>query len=101
MDTEIAALLLTAAVHVVAVCVLVWAMLDGERPSLRRWLDGPDDPPAWPEPPSDRPRDGGVPLPAAGPAPVRLRGAGRLRDAYDRSRRPVHDPHPGRIRQPA
>lgn len=43
------------------------------------------------------PRDGGLPLPDAEPAAVRLRGPGRLRDTRTRpSRRPAHPPAPRR-----
>jgi hypothetical protein len=43
------------------------------------------------------PRDGGLPLPDAEPARVRLRGPGRLSDAAGRpARRPAHAPAPRR-----
>ena len=55
-----------------------------------------------PSTPKPRPT-GGVPLPDADPAGLRLRGPGRLRDAYARPlRRPAHPAIPSRrpARQP-
>src|SRR3954447_2746909 len=54
---------------------------------------------------SDRPKTspgGGTPLPDAEPAPIRLRGPGRLRDLRPRHTRrsPAH-PQPGRPRVPS
>jgi hypothetical protein len=60
--------------------------------------DGRGNKPRRPRAPSGRPR-GGIPLPDAEPAGVRLRDHTRLRDHLPRrERRPVHDPHrqPGR-----
>jgi hypothetical protein len=54
---------------------------------------------------TDKPKtspSGGIPLPDAEPAPVRLRAPGRLADLRPRpQRRPVHDPEPVRRRVPA
>jgi hypothetical protein len=54
---------------------------------------------------SDRPKtspSGGIPLPDAEPAPVRLRGPERLADLLPRpERRRVAEPAPGRRRVPA
>ncbi len=51
---------------------------------------------------SDRPKgspNGGIPLPDAEPAPIRLRGHERMRDARSRTvRRPGHTPEPSRRR---
>lgn len=54
---------------------------------------GPKTPPSRPRPPR-----GGIPLPDAVQAPVRLRGPGRLSELRPaRERRPVRDPsHPSR-----
>jgi hypothetical protein len=61
------------------------------------WGRGPKVPPSPPEPPR-----GGIPLPDAVPAGVRLRGPGRLseqrrsrerRPAREPARRPVRTPH--------
>lgn len=53
---------------------------------------------------TDRPKtspSGGIPLPDAVPAPVRLRGRERLSDLHPRpARRPAHDPEPARPRVP-
>jgi hypothetical protein len=52
-------------------------------------------------PPKTSP-SGGVPLPDADPAPVRLRGPGRLADLRPRpARRPIEHPQPARRRVPA
>lgn len=52
---------------------------------------------------SNRPKPsppGGIPLPDAEPASLRLRGSGKLRDAYDRpGRRPTHAPEPSPARR--
>ena len=52
---------------------------------------------------SDRPKtspSGGIPLPDAEPAPIRLRGPGRLADLYPRpERRRVAEPAPARRRR--
>ena len=54
---------------------------------------------------TDRPKtspSGGIPLPDADPAPVRLRGHERLADLMPRrARRPAHDPLPARPRVPS
>jgi hypothetical protein len=54
---------------------------------------------------TDRPKtspSGGIPLPDAEPAPIRLRGHERLADLHPRPlRRPAHDPLPVRPRVPS
>jgi len=48
------------------------------------------------------PRPGGIPLPDALPARVRLRGPARLADLLPpRDRRPAHPPAPAPVRRPA
>ena len=104
MSKEVAALLLTALVHVVGACVLVWAMLDGQRPDWRSLWPHDDDgggggggPGDEPRPRSGRPA-GELPLPDAAPAPVRLREPVRLADLRPgrTDRRPQHVPVPER-----
>ena len=94
----VASITLLTLVHFAAFGLLFWHLAGGEMLSLFRTRpreDGDDgggatDPPA-PDPAGDR--DGGVPLPDADPAPVRLREPGRLADAYPRRpRRPEHAP---------
>jgi hypothetical protein len=97
---EALALILTFVVHVLGAAALIAVLIRTEGFDWRSWWpsddDGPD-PPA-PEPPdAPEPSGGGLPLPGATPAPVRLRGARRLGDAYPRpARRPAHAPAPQR-----
>ena len=51
------------------------------------WGRPPQTPPSRPTPPR-----GGIPLPDAAPAGIRLRGPGRLGDAHPLPRRPVREP---------
>ncbi len=54
-----------------------------------------------PPPDTGGDRDGGVPLPDASPAPVRLREPGRIADGYPRrERRPAREPEPAPQRAP-
>ncbi len=110
-------LLWIAGVHLVGlVCVaalLLPALRDNPVPPGRRpendgddgWGRGPKLPPKPPAPPR-----GGIPLPDATPARVRLREPGRLAERLPRrerrpvrepARRPVHEPsrRPVRVRQ--
>jgi hypothetical protein len=79
---------------------------------LRSETDYGIQPPDDEEPPgggndriSDRPKtspSGGIPLPDAEPAAMRLRGPGKLRDGRPRPvRRPEHAPEPSRRRVPS
>jgi hypothetical protein len=106
VSKEVAALLLTALVHIVGAGVLVWGMLDGKRPDWRALWPRDDDgggggPGGDPAPRPTRP-SGGLPLPDAAPAPVRLREPGRLADLHParRERRPLHPPVPERETAP-
>jgi hypothetical protein len=96
MSTQDAAILMTVVVHVMAIPVLFWALLQGSGGigDVRRWWNGDDDgDDLWPEDEPVRPAGGGVPLPDAEQAPVRLRGPRRLRDHRVRpARRPAHPP---------
>lgn len=61
---------------------------DGEGEGDEGWGRGPKVPPSRPEPPR-----GGIPLPDAMPASVRLREHGRLGERLpSRDRRPLHEP---------
>jgi hypothetical protein len=106
-DTQL--LLWIAGVHLVGfVCVvalLVPALRDNPSPPAERsdgegedgWGHGPKRPPTPPEPPR-----GGIPLPDAVPARVRLREPGRLSERLPhRERRPDPQPsrRPGRVPQ--
>jgi hypothetical protein len=73
---ELAAILLVGALHVAAFCVLIWAMLDGDRDELRGWWPRDDDGdfPPFPQPPAPtmqmpplRPGDVKVAAPAERP----------------------------------
>ncbi len=96
MGSKDAAILLTAVVHVIGTLLLIWLLIHGQedRPDLRGWWrgdDGPHDPQPRDEPPA--PTGGGLPLPGAGPSPVRLREPGRIAGGYERpARRPAHEP---------
>ena len=90
-------------VHFVAIVVLVAALGDGVLDIFRSPPGGdddgggpPPDDPVAPEPGGN----GGLPLPDAAQAPVRLREPGRLGERYERpARRPAHpEPAPGRTR---
>lgn len=93
MDKPTIAILLTFAVHVLALVALFWLALDGARLDWRGWWPG-DDGDDGGEPPASPP-----PLPDADPAPVRLRtGHDRLSGGHRRERGPAHTPE--RTRQP-
>jgi hypothetical protein len=107
---EVTAIVITLLAHVVGAGVLIWALLDGDRPDWRRLLfpkdddgdggSGPDDPL---DPVPGPGGDGGLPLPGAQPSGVRLREPGRLGDGYPRPpRRPEHVPErPGMPSRPS
>ncbi len=99
MGGEQAAFLLIGVSHVIAVVALLWMLFSvGDRPlGLGFWFgdDAGDEPPAPPEPVA--PGGAALPLPGADASDVRLRGPGRLADAYPRpARRPDHAPEPAR-----
>lgn len=100
---EIVALALVFVVHVIGGLLLVWAMLDESTRSgwRRHWgLGGGGNPPPEPPAPSPAPPDvrGDLPLAAAEPSSVRLRGPGRLADVRRPApRRPDHAPQPTRL----
>lgn len=109
MSGDAQLMLWIAAVHVVGLlCVaalLIPALRDQDAAPQRRsdgdsddgWGRGPKLPPTPPAPPK-----GGVPLPDAGPARVRLREAGRLADKLPaRERRPVREPDRRPVRTPS
>ena len=95
VSKEVAALLLTALVHVLGAGVLIWAMLDGQRLDWRSFWprdDGDDGGGGGP----DAPRGPGAPpLPDAVPARVRMREPGRLADLRPKRDR-QHPPVPAR-----
>lgn len=88
-----------AGVHLVGLACVVVLMFPAlketpETPKPRQegedegWGRGPKLPPSPPEPPR-----GGIPLPDAVPASVRLRGPGRIREQRPpRERRPAREP---------
>jgi len=102
MDPDAELVLFLGGLHVVGIgfaFALLWHFVRAE--PTRAWsLPEEDDdggggggnvPPESPAP--NRPRDGGLPLPDAVPARVRLREPGRLADLLpERERRPGHDP---------
>jgi hypothetical protein len=101
VSKEVAALLLTALVHVLGAGVLIWAMLDGQRPDWRALWPKDDDGGGGSGGPfaPRRPRGSGeLPLPDAAPAPVRMREPGRLADLRPRRDR-QHEPVPARERE--
>ena len=89
------AILVLTLVHFVAFGLLFWHLAGSELLSMFRIPrddDGGGGPPAPPPDPTGD-RDGGVPLPDAAPAPVRLREPGRIAEGYPRrERRPAHEP---------
>ena len=96
MSGPVAAILLTLIVHVIAF-VLLFAlcgrsMLEVFRPP-RYDDDGWGEPPAGDPVTTPPPSGGGLPLPDAEQAAVRLRESGRIGDRYGRpARRPEHEP---------
>jgi hypothetical protein len=110
-QTELAALVLTVAVHIVGATALIWGMIDHDDPDRGSWRDwwpndgrGDDDTPLEPDPtPSG---DTIVPvLPSSAPAPARGNRSRppRIGDlAPRRERRPAHPaPAPAPERAPA
>jgi hypothetical protein len=99
------AILVLTLVHFAAFGLLVWHLAGREIFSTFRI--GPDDRPGGgsdrttpPEPSDDR--GGGLPLPDAAPAPVRLREPGRIAEGYPRrERRPAREPVTPPRRSPA
>ncbi len=103
-DTQL--MLMIAGVHLLAMaCVallMIPAMRDGEWAATSRpdtdsdegWGRGPKRPPSKPEPPR-----GGIPLPHAQPARVRLRDHRRLAEGMPRrERRPAREPERAPVR---
>jgi hypothetical protein len=99
MGGEQAAFLLIGVSHVIAVAALLWMLFNvGDRPLGFGFWFGDDDADE-PRPPQEPLAPGGaaLPLPGADASDVRLRGPGRLADAYPRpARRPEHAPEPAR-----
>jgi hypothetical protein len=104
-DSELI-LLAIAGVHLLGlacVAVLMYTALregppDGPMPGSSDSDDGRGNKPLHPRPPSGRPR-GGIPLPDAEPARVRLRDHRRLADLLPRpERRPTREPTPTPVR---
>jgi hypothetical protein len=97
MSAQFIAIGLTLLVHVLGAVFLVWAMIgpDDDVHGLRDWWPRDDDGREPPPPPEPDAGPGGLPLPTAGPSPVRLREPGRLADAHPApTRRPEHPRHP-------
>lgn len=107
MTGDVQLLLWIAGVHLLGLgCVavlLIPALKDSPNPNRRSegenddgWGRGPKAPPKPPAPPR-----GGIPLPDAVPARVRLREHGRLADQLpNRDRRPVREPERTPVRMP-
>jgi hypothetical protein len=96
MSGEIAAVLLLFVVHVIGFAALFAlcgrSMLEVFRTDSHR-DDGWGEPPAGDPVTTPPPSGGGLPLPDAEQAPVRLREPGRIGKRYDRpARRPEHEP---------
>jgi len=104
-NTEIAALLLIIAVHVLGAVVLIWGMIDRDDPDRGSWRDwwprGDDEAPAGPDP---EPSSGGMPAPVLPQSVIpsaRVREGGRIGDLTPRpARRPEHPPVPRRMPTP-
>jgi hypothetical protein len=95
MSGPLAAILLTLIVHVIAF-VLLFSLCGRSMLEFFRGDSYGDD---WGEPPAGDPvttpppSGGGLPLPDAEQAPVRLREPGRIGERYGRpARRPEHEP---------
>ncbi len=100
-QTELAAIVLTIAVHIVGAAVLLWGMIDHDDPDRGSWRDWwprdhrDDDGPS-PDPSPAPSGDVAVPvLPASTPAPGRVREGARIGDLTPRrDRRPAHPATP-------
>ncbi len=99
MSGPVAAILLTVIVHVIAF-VILFVTMGGEMVDWFRAPKRDDDDGGLgfePEPTAPAPSGGGLPLPDAVQAPVRLREPGRIAERYPRRpRRPEHAPEPAR-----
>jgi hypothetical protein len=101
------AILVLTLVHFAAFGLLFWHLAGSEIFSVFRIGPGPSsgDGGTGRSLPGPQPRDdrgGGVPLPDAAPAPVRLREPGRIADGYPRrERRPAREPATDPLRRPA
>ena len=98
MSGPVAAILLTLIVHVVAFVLLFALCGRGMLGVFRAEPYGGEDW-GWGEPPAGDPQTppapsgGGLPLPDAEQAPVRLREPGRIGERYGKpARRPEHEP---------
>ena len=95
---QVIALALTLGVHVIGALALIYLLVRDSDTNPRDWWPGDDDGPSGDDVrrPSPQGGGGGLPLPDAAPAPVRLREPGYLADAYERPRRrpghPARDP---------
>ena len=105
-DTEL--LLIFGTLHLIAIgfgVMLLWMFMRSS--TTDEWRPPGDDDEGGggggndrvgPGPQAPRPR-GGLPLPSAAPAPVRLRAPARLADHYERpGRRPAHPPERAPVR---
>ncbi|HEX8083238.1 MAG TPA: hypothetical protein VF529_03045 [Solirubrobacteraceae bacterium] len=106
MSGPVLAILVLTLVHFGAFALLFWHLAGSELFATFRIGPeegrggGPGSAPAPPDPGDDR--DGGLPLPDAGPAPVRLREPGRIAEGYPRrERRPAREPDVVPRRAPA
>ncbi|HEY8584479.1 MAG TPA: hypothetical protein VIL49_16085 [Capillimicrobium sp.] len=99
MTREVIALVLTVGVHILGAGVLIGVIARNSGADLWGWWPRDDDgrEPEAPRPPDPVQPDGGLPLPSAVPAAVRLREPARLADGYGRpARRPRHPAEPVR-----
>jgi hypothetical protein len=105
VDKPTLAILLTFVVHVLGIGALFWLAFDGSHFDWRSWWPGDEGGNGGSEPPAGPgggPGGNTLPLPSADPAALRLRTEHeRLADVRRRTRRPVHEPEPGRVREPA
>jgi hypothetical protein len=101
MTAEVLALALTLGVHILGAAALIAVLVRNSGADVKDWWPGDDDG----GPPRDEPRPtkpepdggGGLPLPDAEPAGVRLREPGQIAERYPRpARRPAHPPAPER-----
>jgi hypothetical protein len=98
METgPVLAILLTLVVHVIGIVVLIALMgrevLDVFRSRPRDWGDDGGEPPVDEPVPAPQGGGGGLPLPDAAQASVRLREPGRIAEHYPSpGRRPAREP---------